>query len=313
MLTIFKYFFGIIGIIILVYVLVIVLRNFLTTGFNTISEISTNQDAQDKVLSGSETLVNKVKNFSIWEFIKSFHPSPYAPMYITHATNSGAMYYAGEYSISENLVNNNNITWGNTSDTNFDTKWGPQVKQQKIYNYFNNEKLIESSTKSGDYIYSGQVISGVAHTSVFSDNYFWGFVLDERGSILGKGKMFMNGEIRDNLVPFRGVIEFYTVQNQIGFLVLRNENTSSLGASAIRTIQVNLYKKSVNSTKSCVVSGCSMQFCVDQENLLRLNSSCEWRPAYACYKQAICERNKQTGQCGWRLDNTLATCLQQNI
>lgn len=60
----------------------------------------------------------------------------------------------------------------------------------------------------------------------------------------------------------------------------------------------------------CVVGGCSMQFCVDQKEITQLVSTCEYRPAYACYRNAVCERNRDSGQCSWKVDNQLALCLQ---
>jgi hypothetical protein len=62
----------------------------------------------------------------------------------------------------------------------------------------------------------------------------------------------------------------------------------------------------------CVVGGCNMEFCVDQKEITQLVSTCEYRPAYSCYRNAICERDSRSGKCGWRVDNQLASCLQNN-
>ena len=55
----------------------------------------------------------------------------------------------------------------------------------------------------------------------------------------------------------------------------------------------------------CYVSGCSNQICSDQENVA---STCEWREEYACYQDAICERQRN-GFCGWTQTTELNECL----
>jgi hypothetical protein len=57
---------------------------------------------------------------------------------------------------------------------------------------------------------------------------------------------------------------------------------------------------------ACIVSGCSGQICGDKDFI----TTCEWRPEYACYRQARCERDS-AGKCGWRMTDELQTCLAQ--
>ncbi len=59
--------------------------------------------------------------------------------------------------------------------------------------------------------------------------------------------------------------------------------------------------------KPCVVSGCSGQFCSDEEMM----STCEFRPEYACYREATCERQVD-GTCGWTPTPALEHCLTEN-
>jgi len=54
----------------------------------------------------------------------------------------------------------------------------------------------------------------------------------------------------------------------------------------------------------CVRTGCSGQLCADQAVV----STCEYRPEYACYQKATCERQKN-GQCGFTPTNELVSCL----
>jgi len=54
----------------------------------------------------------------------------------------------------------------------------------------------------------------------------------------------------------------------------------------------------------CVKTGCSGQICADQHRV----STCEFRPEYACYQTAACER-QANGQCGWTQTPALTSCL----
>ncbi len=54
----------------------------------------------------------------------------------------------------------------------------------------------------------------------------------------------------------------------------------------------------------CVRTGCSGQICADSHRI----STCEFRPEYACYRSAACERGAD-GQCGFRQTPELAACI----
>ena len=57
----------------------------------------------------------------------------------------------------------------------------------------------------------------------------------------------------------------------------------------------------------CVVGGCSGQICADEP----LASTCEWRPHYACFRDAHCGRFGPAGSCGWEQTSELAACLDR--
>lgn len=59
------------------------------------------------------------------------------------------------------------------------------------------------------------------------------------------------------------------------------------------------------SLKPCYVGGCSGQLCSDTPGMA---SNCEFRPEYACYKNATCER-QSNGQCGWTETALLRACI----
>lgn len=58
----------------------------------------------------------------------------------------------------------------------------------------------------------------------------------------------------------------------------------------------------------CYIGGCSAQVCSDTEGV---PSNCEYKPEYACYKTATCER-QSTGQCGWTETAELNICLNNS-
>ncbi len=55
----------------------------------------------------------------------------------------------------------------------------------------------------------------------------------------------------------------------------------------------------------CLKGGCSGQLCTDSPDMV---STCEWREEYACYKDALCER-QPSGKCGWTPTPALTQCL----
>ncbi len=56
--------------------------------------------------------------------------------------------------------------------------------------------------------------------------------------------------------------------------------------------------------KMCFPTGCSSQLCSDTDVI----TTCEWRPEYACYRNASCS-TQSNGDCGWVMDDELRQCL----
>jgi hypothetical protein len=59
------------------------------------------------------------------------------------------------------------------------------------------------------------------------------------------------------------------------------------------------------SPGECKVTGCSGQVCADKDVV----TTCEWKPEYACYKSARCERQTDE-KCGWTMTPELIQCLK---
>ena len=59
---------------------------------------------------------------------------------------------------------------------------------------------------------------------------------------------------------------------------------------------------------NCAIAGCSSQLCVEEAIANDIMTTCEFRPEYACYASAVCERNV-AGECAWRETAELRACL----
>ncbi|MES2622964.1 MAG: hypothetical protein V4576_00990 [Patescibacteria group bacterium] len=63
-----------------------------------------------------------------------------------------------------------------------------------------------------------------------------------------------------------------------------------------------------SATGPCYIGGCSAQICSGEKDMA---STCEYRESYACYKTAKCERQVNTGKCGWTPSAELNSCLSR--
>lgn len=69
-------------------------------------------------------------------------------------------------------------------------------------------------------------------------------------------------------------------------------------------------KKEDREQKQCVVSGCSGELCVEPTSSEEgFASICVWEEEYECYREAVCERQKD-GECGWTQTESLQQCLE---
>lgn len=59
---------------------------------------------------------------------------------------------------------------------------------------------------------------------------------------------------------------------------------------------------------TCRVGGCSGQLCIGPDD--PGFSTCDWRPEYACYHNATCER-QDDGGCGWTRTDEFKRCLDE--
>ena len=59
---------------------------------------------------------------------------------------------------------------------------------------------------------------------------------------------------------------------------------------------------------ACRPTGCSQQVCADTDVV----TTCEFKPEYACYTKAVCERQKNGG-CGWTRTEDFDACLAETV
>ncbi len=59
--------------------------------------------------------------------------------------------------------------------------------------------------------------------------------------------------------------------------------------------------------RACRPTGCSGEVCADDDVM----SACIFKPEFACYKNATCER-QPSGECGWTVTPQLTQCLQSS-
>lgn len=79
-------------------------------------------------------------------------------------------------------------------------------------------------------------------------------------------------------------------------------------ASCLAVVEIASNEFTVEDT-GCAVGGCSGQLCGERGVVEQIVTPCEWRPEYACYRDARCGRFGPGGACAWEPTPALAACL----
>jgi len=66
------------------------------------------------------------------------------------------------------------------------------------------------------------------------------------------------------------------------------------------------------SKDGCVPAGCSGQLCLEEEQAGNIMTTCEYKPEYACYRTAVCER-QASGACGFTETDELRICRTEAL
>ena len=163
--------------------------------------------------------------------------------------------------------------------------------------------IVVSIPRANDIVKSPLTITGQARGFWFFEASFPVYLKNENGGILASGIATAQGEwMTEDFVPFTATLTFDSKDLEKGILVLEKDNPSGLQENADSLeIQINFKEKLV----ACIVTGCSGQICSDREVV----TTCEFREEYACFKEAICER-QVSGECGWTETEEYNQCQQ---
>lgn len=111
----------------------------------------------------------------------------------------------------------------------------------------------------------------------------------------------------ENFVPFRAELKFAAPATKEGVVVFQKDNPSGLPEHDDE-VRIPIKFESgpmQDGASACKVGGCSGQVCSDKDVI----TTCEFRPEYACYQKAKCER-QPTGECGWTMTEELMSCIE---
>jgi hypothetical protein len=124
------------------------------------------------------------------------------------------------------------------------------------------------------------------------------------GDVISSTFATSEGEwMQQGYVPFTATMIFET-DEKVADLVFIKENPSGMPENEDEySIAVNIH----TGSDGCVITGCSSHICSEEETF----STCEFLDHYACYKNAICER-QVNGLCGWTQTPELLECIEDN-
>jgi hypothetical protein len=161
----------------------------------------------------------------------------------------------------------------------------------------------------GDAVFHNFILGGSARGFWFFEGDTSVTVADIKGAKIGEGIAIAKGEwMTESFVPFTANISI--VENYVGpaIIVFHKSNPSGLlehEESFIHKINVGgEIKRAPGAYDSCVITGCSGTVCADEH----IDTTCEWLPSYACYKDAVCER-QSSGNCAWTESEDFIQCL----
>jgi hypothetical protein len=162
-----------------------------------------------------------------------------------------------------------------------------------------------TSPRKDQLVSSPLTVTGEARGSWYFEASFPVKLLDANGTVLGTAAAQAQGDwMTNDFVPFKATLSFTAPKTATGTLVLEKDNPSGLPENAASVSVAVRFSAPVGGTESCRRTGCSGEVCSDED----VASTCVFRPEYACYRDAVCER-QGTGKCGWTQTADLLRCL----
>ncbi len=123
--------------------------------------------------------------------------------------------------------------------------------------------------------------------------------LGTKTDILELGKELNLGSEK---VTFTGI----TPMPKAGSVIASGDYVVTLTVVPDTTTATTIVATTTVSKGGCYVGGCSSETCSDKQDMM---SNCMYRPEFACYKTAVCER-QATGKCGWTDTPALQVCVR---
>jgi hypothetical protein len=178
------------------------------------------------------------------------------------------------------------------------------------------EALIRvESPVPGEAISSPLVVRGEARGPWYFEATFPVTLLDAGGEVvLAHYAQARDEWMTNDFVPFTATLVFDAPKTADGVLVLSKSNASGLPEHddelriPVRfAVQERADGGRGASDGGCRRTGCSGQVCAESD----IMTTCEFRPEYACYRDAVCERQAD-GSCGWTMSPALRACLESS-
>lgn len=171
-----------------------------------------------------------------------------------------------------------------------------------------DERVRVAAPVAGQLVTSPFVVRGEARGGWYFEATFPVTLLDADGNVVVSHYAQAQGEwMTNDFAPFMSTLNFDAPATATGTLVLSRSNASGLPEhDAEVRIPVRFRADDTPTAAApCRKTGCSGQICADQD----MASDCMFRPEYACYRAATCERQAD-GECGWTQTPALTQCLQ---
>ena len=171
-----------------------------------------------------------------------------------------------------------------------------------------------SSPRPNQEVASPLIVEGAARGNWYFEATFPVTLLDADGNVIAHHYAEAQAEwMTTEFVPFRTELKFNQPGTNRGTLVLHKHNASGLPEhDDVLEVPVRFKGAITPPTETgrkrggCLITGCSGQVCADHDVI----TTCEYRPEFACYENAVCERQAD-GPCGWTLTAALGRCLQE--
>lgn len=169
-----------------------------------------------------------------------------------------------------------------------------------------------TSPRPNEVVSSPLRVTGEARGTWYFEASFPVKLVDANGNLIVQGHAEAQSDwMTTEFVPFVAVLEFSKPATATGTLVLEKDNPSGLPEHADQ-VSINVrFSAEVSpppppppTAGACRPTGCSGQVCSDEDVI----TTCEFRPEYACYRTARCER-QPGGACGWTMTPELVACL----